>query len=235
MWERAACLLIGIALSGVPAMTATPEQLAAALRDKGEEYEPRTEHLLPDGSPKYPNRLIFETSPYLLQHAHNPVDWYAWGDEPFERARADGKLVLLSVGRERSDPTSPLVADYVSRIAKFLPIDNVVLKPAADDRIADRMLKEARRSGLLVALDERGRQYRSPELAELVAEWMNRSYGQVTLVIGGADGLPERVRAAAGLVLGLSKMTLPHRLARLVLVEQLYRALCIVRGVPYQK
>jgi len=60
-------------------MTATPEQLAAALRAKGEDYEPRTEHLLPDGSPKYTNRLILETSPYLLQHAHNPVDWYAWG------------------------------------------------------------------------------------------------------------------------------------------------------------
>jgi len=79
-------------------MTATPEQLAAALRAKGEDYEPRTEHLLPDGSPKYTNRLILETSPYLLQHAHNPVDWYAWGDEPFARARAEGKLVLMSVG-----------------------------------------------------------------------------------------------------------------------------------------
>jgi uncharacterized protein YyaL (SSP411 family) len=79
-------------------MTATTDQLAAALRAKGEDYVPRTEHLLPDGSPEYTNRLILETSPYLLQHAHNPVNWYAWGDEPFERARAEGKLVMMSVG-----------------------------------------------------------------------------------------------------------------------------------------
>src|SRR5712692_3788609 len=61
-------------------------------------YEPRTRHLHADGSPKYTNRLFLESSPYLLQHAHNPVDWYPWGDEPFETARRLGRPVLLSVG-----------------------------------------------------------------------------------------------------------------------------------------
>src|SRR3989442_4134766 len=61
-------------------------------------YEPRTRHLYADGSPKYTNRLFLESSPYLLQHAHNPVDWYPWGDEPFETARRLGRPVLLSVG-----------------------------------------------------------------------------------------------------------------------------------------
>jgi uncharacterized protein YyaL (SSP411 family) len=51
-----------------------------------------------DGRPRFVNRLALETSPYLLQHAHNPVDWYAWGDEAFERARAEGKPVFLSIG-----------------------------------------------------------------------------------------------------------------------------------------
>ena len=59
---------------------------------------PRTRHLQPDGSPRYTNRLSLETSPYLLQHAHNPVDWYPWGDEAFETARRLGRPVLLSVG-----------------------------------------------------------------------------------------------------------------------------------------
>ncbi|MGH8296269.1 MAG: thioredoxin domain-containing protein [Steroidobacteraceae bacterium] len=57
-----------------------------------------TRHLNPDGSPRYTNRLIAETSPYLRQHAHNPVDWYPWGDEAFARARKEGKPVHLSVG-----------------------------------------------------------------------------------------------------------------------------------------
>jgi hypothetical protein len=73
-------------------------RLGGAVAAKGSDYKPRTRHLNPDGSPRYTNRLILEPSPYLLQHAHNPVDWYAWGDEAFARAQAEGKPVLLSVG-----------------------------------------------------------------------------------------------------------------------------------------
>jgi uncharacterized protein len=74
------------------------EELARALRAKGPGYTPRTRHLEPDGSPTYTNRLILETSPYLLQHAHNPVDWYPWGEAAFDRARAERRPVFLSIG-----------------------------------------------------------------------------------------------------------------------------------------
>jgi len=69
-----------------------------AIASKGPDYKPRTRHLLPDGSPEYTNRLILEASPYLNQHAHNPVNWYPWGDEAFEAAKRLGRPVLLSVG-----------------------------------------------------------------------------------------------------------------------------------------
>ena len=69
-----------------------------ALSAKGDAYKPRTRHLNKDGSPKYINALILESSPYLLQHAHNPVNWQAWGDSAFEQAQAQNKPVLLSVG-----------------------------------------------------------------------------------------------------------------------------------------
>ncbi len=59
---------------------------------------PRTRHRRADGSPRYTNRLILETSPYLLQHAHNPVNWYPWGDEAFAKARSEGKTVFVSIG-----------------------------------------------------------------------------------------------------------------------------------------
>jgi uncharacterized protein len=86
------------ALPGLNGDPAIQEKLAAALAAKGAAYRPRTRHLLTGGKPRYTNRLILESSPYLLQHAHNPVSWYAWGDEPFERARREGKPVFLSIG-----------------------------------------------------------------------------------------------------------------------------------------
>jgi len=80
---------------GTPALM---QRLNAALAALGPHHEPRTHHFNDDGTPKYVNRLILETSPYLLQHAHNPVNWYPWGDEAFKRAKDEGKPVLLSVG-----------------------------------------------------------------------------------------------------------------------------------------
>ena len=76
----------------------TQQRLQQALAAKGSSYRPRTHHLSESGAPLFINRLIFETSPYLLQHAHNPVNWSAWGDEAFERAARQNKPVLLSIG-----------------------------------------------------------------------------------------------------------------------------------------
>ncbi len=72
--------------------------LVAAIATHGEDYTPRTHHLHPDGSPIYTNRLILESSPYLLQHAHNPVDWRPWGDAAFEQAAARNVPLFVSIG-----------------------------------------------------------------------------------------------------------------------------------------
>jgi uncharacterized protein len=105
-------VLLSLVLRGSGAAAASPVQLPgarpfpaelqtrlqAAVAAKGTGYVPRTRHLNPDGSPKYTNRLILQSSPYLQQHAHNPVNWYPWGDEAFETARKLGRPVLLSIG-----------------------------------------------------------------------------------------------------------------------------------------
>jgi 23S rRNA (pseudouridine1915-N3)-methyltransferase len=143
------------------------------------------------------------------------------------------RLVVASVGRERADPTAPLVADYLARIRKRLPIEEAVLR---DDRqLTARITEDRRRGHLIVALDERGPQRDSPSFATLLQSWMNAGRRGVTFAIGGAEGLPAGLREGADEVLGLSRMTLPHRLARLTLVEQLYRALEILAGSPYHK
>ena len=99
---------------------------------------------------------------------------------------------------------------------------------------AKDILARVRLSDWLVALDERGQALSSTELAA----WLGRAQREakdVTLVVGGDEGLDPSVLARAGLVLSLSKMTLPHRLARVVVAEQIYRAFTLLRGEPYHK
>jgi uncharacterized protein len=88
--------------TGMPGAPAFDANLSSRLRGAWDArppgYLPRTRHLLSDGSPRYVNRLFLESSPYLLQHAHNPVNWFPWGNEAFETARRLGRPVLLSIG-----------------------------------------------------------------------------------------------------------------------------------------
>ena len=104
------------------------DRLRTALAEKPD-HEPRTEHLDASGAPKYLNRLILETSPYLLQHAHNPVGWFPWGEEAFAVAKAENKPVLLSVGystchwchvMERESFEDEEIAAFIN--AHFVPI-----------------------------------------------------------------------------------------------------------------
>ena len=74
------------------------QRIAEALARRGPGYQPRTRHRKPDGTPKFTNRLILETSPYLLQHAHNPVEWFPWGEAAFDKARRENKPIFLSIG-----------------------------------------------------------------------------------------------------------------------------------------
>jgi uncharacterized protein len=86
-------------LPGTAELPALPlEQFEKRRRERGTNYRPRTRHLRPDGSAKYTNRLFLETSPYLLQHAHNPVNWYPWEEEAFDLARRLNRPVLVSIG-----------------------------------------------------------------------------------------------------------------------------------------
>ena len=109
LWTLAIATLLGFSLGAVasihevnimiaPRSDELNQQLQQALNAKGPDYKPRTEHLREDGSPHYTNRLILEDSPYLVQHAHNPVDWYPWGEEAFARAKRENKPIFLSIG-----------------------------------------------------------------------------------------------------------------------------------------
>ena len=107
-------------------------QLHRGLEAQGADYRPRTHHLREDGAPKYINRLILETSPYLLQHAHNPVNWWPWGEAAFAEARRLGRPVLLSVGystchwchvMERESFEDEEIAEYINSHYVAIKVD----------------------------------------------------------------------------------------------------------------
>lgn len=134
--------------------------------------------------------------------------------------------------------------DYVRRMPSDLPLMLTEIKPghrvAGEDGGRARQLEAERILAALpagcvpVVLDERGAQATTRELAAWLQGWMAEGVSPA-FVIGGADGLADSVKARAGKLLGLSKLTLPHALARVLLVEQLYRAVCIIKGHPYHR
>ena len=146
------------------------------------------------------------------------------------------------MGRDRSGWFEPGVQGYAERVRRSaelelveLPATRGALPPAdARRREAEALLGKLRPDSWLVALDERGTPVDSVELSRMVATARDAGR-ELVFCIGGDEGLDASVRERAWKVLALSRMTLPHRLARLVLMEQLYRAFSLLRGEPYHK
>ena len=90
--------LLPLLLLPVMALSHPVAELNQAYSDKSKDYQPRTRHLDKNGRAKFVNHLILADSPYLLQHAHNPINWYSWSDEAFDKARTENKLIFLSIG-----------------------------------------------------------------------------------------------------------------------------------------
>ena len=150
------------------------------------------------------------------------------------------KLRLVSVGKDKGF-TADGVSEYAGRLRRSCELELLELRaaagPAARDQEGAAILAQSGKvkgAHELWALDERGRELTSPELAERVRRVRDAS-GTLTLCIGGDEGLSDEVRRGAALVWSLSKLTLPHRLARVVVLEQLYRAFEILRGSPYHR
>jgi 23S rRNA (pseudouridine1915-N3)-methyltransferase len=147
------------------------------------------------------------------------------------------KIKVAWIGKTKQPAIQALTDEYFKRIAHYADVEGVVVKDeaailslASGERQQKRQQKSDRHK--LVLLDSRGKQLSSEELAEfLEREQLNNS--PLLFAIGGSDGFSEEARRQAGFTLSLGKMTLPHELARVVLVEQLYRAFTILKKHPY--
>jgi 23S rRNA (pseudouridine1915-N3)-methyltransferase len=152
------------------------------------------------------------------------------------------KVRVVAVGRDRSGLYAPAVDEYAGRLARYVKFELVEVPearrqagtPRAKEEEAEALLARIGPRDRVVALDERGDEETSVAFARRVERWLQRGQ-DVALVVGGSDGLARAVLDRADEKLALSRLTLAHRLARLVLVEQLYRAMTILRGEPYHK
>ena len=151
-------------------------------------------------------------------------------------------LRLIWVGRTRSEPLRMLVDDYLKRLARFGRCEITELREAASgDRKAvletegKRIIEALRPDSFVVLLDREGQQWSSEELAGEIERWQMTSLKEIAFVIGGHYGVSSEIKGRAGRLWSLSRLTFTHEMARLVLIEQLYRAHTITRGLPYQK
>jgi 23S rRNA (pseudouridine1915-N3)-methyltransferase len=141
------------------------------------------------------------------------------------------KIKVAWIGKTKEPAIEALTGEYLKRISRYAEVEGIAAKDEAAILSLVRREREKQRHKL-VLLDSRGKQYSSEELAAMLER---EQVNAVPLVfaIGGSDGFSEEARRQASFVLSLGKMTLPHELARVVLVEQIYRAFTILKNHPY--
>jgi len=150
------------------------------------------------------------------------------------------RLLVAAVGRIKAGPLADLQSEYVKRLGGSIAIKEVeerrALPPAERKaRESELLLAALPREAVVVALDERGKSLASVAFAERLQRWRGDGVKTLAFVIGGADGLTQPMVQRSSLVLSLGAMTWPHLLARILLLEQLYRAQQILNGHPYHR
>ena len=154
------------------------------------------------------------------------------------------KLIIASVGHKMPDWITAGFKEYIKRMPREAQIVLLEIRPEPRttgktvtqimEAEAQRILAVVPQSSLRIALDERGVQSTTRQLAAQMQEWM-REGRDIAFIIGGADGLHESVKQAAQQLLALSSLTLPHAFVRVLLAEQLYRAYSLMHNHPYHR
>ena len=149
------------------------------------------------------------------------------------------KFKFIWVGRTKDQNYLALQKEYLQRLSHFVRCEVVEVKDPAPHETKEvdgkRILEKVNQSSFVCLLDVAGRAISSQEMAKNVEKWQNSGYKEVTFVIGGADGVSSEVAQRADHRLSLSFLTFTHEMARVILLEQLYRAYTIIKGFPYQK
>jgi len=142
------------------------------------------------------------------------------------------KLKVAWIGKTKEAAIQSLTDEYLKRLSRYADVEGIALKDeTALLKLCGRDARPARHT--LVLLDGRGKQLSSEDLARFLADYQDRNPLPLLFSVGPADGFSDQARQTATLILSLGKMTLAHELARVVVLEQLYRAFTILKGHPY--
>ena len=155
------------------------------------------------------------------------------------------QLKILWVGKTRNAAVRALCEDYLERVRRFLTCEVVETREPSRSRAlrgpqllsaeADELERVLPDGCKLIVLDAQGTEESSPEFARYLEGELNRGTRGLAIIIGGPEGVDARLRERAQLRLSLGRMTWTHELCRVLLLEQLYRAMCIIRNIPYHK
>ena len=149
------------------------------------------------------------------------------------------KFRFIWIGKTRDKSYRALQDEYLQRLSHFVKCEVVEIRDTAPHETKEiegkRILEKLNQSSFVCLLDVTGRSLSSPELSKEVEKWQNAGMKEISFIIGGADGIAPQVATRADAVLSLSFLTFTHEMARVVMLEQLYRAYTIIKGFPYQK
>jgi 23S rRNA (pseudouridine1915-N3)-methyltransferase len=144
------------------------------------------------------------------------------------------KLVILSVGKEKDEVSDDLIRHFEIRLLRYLPLEWLyVAHDVTKEKEGEKILSLLKKEDYVVLLDEKGRDIKSEALAELIENRMVDSVRRMVFIIGGAYGASSSVTDRANYVWKLSSLVFPHMLVRVIVLEQLYRALTIIKGEKY--
>ena len=149
------------------------------------------------------------------------------------------KIKIVWIGKTKEPAIRSLTAEYLKRISRYAHVEGLALRDeSALLQLCGRAAEKAGKAptagkSTLVVMDSRGKQFSSEEFARFLKDYEERNPLPVVFAVGPADGFGDATRAAAQHTISLGRMTLAHELARVVLLEQIYRAFTILKGHPY--
>lgn len=153
------------------------------------------------------------------------------------------KIILLTVGKTTNTHLIKLQEEYQNRLKFYIPFESVVIPELKNtkslsvteqlEKEADLILKQFETNDEIILLDEKGKQFTSVGFSDFISKKMLASHKRMIFVVGGPYGFSERIYQRAKGMVSLSSMTFSHQMIRLIFVEQLYRAMTILKGEPY--
>ena len=146
---------------------------------------------------------------------------------------------FIWIGKTKHKNWRALQEEYLKRLSHFVKFEITEIKDSGKYETKEdegkRILEKMNQSSFVCLLDVKGTSISSHKLAKEVIKWQNRGLKEIIFIIGGADGVSFEVAEKADLKLSLSALTFTHEMARVILIEQIYRAYTIIKGFPYQK